>query len=209
MKQIKKRSKVHLIINKIEKFKFDLLDESNMTNSTYSHALMNNNKDNSFCECIARNDDDSCTSRGVNYTTHNILSARGSKNPIKSLNINKANLSFHSRASSRNNFVKCETDRENKKKAIRKSIHDLISRNFNMNNYYKNMNNNKKKESVFNNINKIKSFSNGLKMKSKEIQSRNQNQITLKQLNGKELSFGLVDESGNGNKKEGDEIIKD
>ena len=103
--------------------------------------------------------------------------------------------------------MKCPTERENKKKAIRKSIHDLINRNFNMNNYYKNMNNNnKKKESVFNNINKIKSFSNGLKMKSKEVQSRNQNQITLKQLNGKELSFGIVDESGN--KKEDDVSIK-
>ena len=181
-----------------------------MTNSTYSHAIMNNNKDNSFCDCVAKNDEDSCTSRGVNNTTHNILSARGSKSPVKALNLfeNKTNLSFHSRASSRNNFVKCPTERENKKKAIRKSIHDLINRNFNMNNYYKNMNNNnnKKKESVFNNINKIKSFSNGLKMKSKEVLSRNQNQITLKQLNGKELSFGIVDESGN--KKEDDVSIK-
>ena len=160
-----------------------------MTNSTYSHVNMNNKKDNSFSDFISKNEDDSNTSRGVNNITHNILSSKGSKNVFE----NKTNLSFHSRASSRNNFIKSDTDRENKKKAIRQSITDLINRNFNMNK-------NKKKESLINNINTINSFSTGLKMKSKEAQSRNKSQITFKQLNGKELSFGVVDEkSGNEN----------
>ena len=151
-----------------------------MTNSTYSQVNMNNKKDNSFSDFIARNYDDSSTSRGVNNITHNILTSRGSKNIFEK----KTNLSFHSRASSRNNFIKCDTDKENKKKALRKSINDLINRNFNMNK-------NKTKERLNNNIN---SFSNGLKMKSKEAQSRNKNQIILKQLNGKDLSFGVADD---------------
>ena len=86
-----------------------------------------------------------------------------------------------------------EKKKKKQKKAIRQRINDLINRNFNMNK-------NKKKESLINNINTINSFSTGLKMKSKEAQSRNKSQITFKQLNGKELSFGVVDEkSGNEN----------
>lgn len=146
-------------------------------------------------------DEKSLKSKGINYTTRNILSARSTKG-IGSTVDNKGNISFSSRSSSRNNFVKCPTERGTHSKEKQKNINNIIQRNFNLihgekkNKTLENMKkNNSTSTSILDNINQInnvKSFNGGLKEKTKEQYSRNQRPIFLKGVNGKELSFGVV-----------------
>lgn len=158
-------------------------------------------------------DEESLTSRGINYTTRNILSARSTKSIVSTVD-NKGNISFSSRSSSRNNFVKCPTERGTHSKEKQKNINDIIQRNFNLihgEKKNKTLENKKKNNSTsildnINQINNVKSINNNLKEKTKEQYSRNQRPIFLKGVNGKELSFGIlsnddVNSNNNENKK--------
>lgn len=159
---------------------------------------MNQNLNNS--DFMPKQEDEkSLKSKGINYTTRNILSARSMKG-IGSTVDNKGNISFSSRSSSRNNFVKCPTERGTHSKEKQKNINNIIQRNFNLihgekkNKTLENMKKNNS-TSILDNINQInnaKSFNGGLKEKTKEQYSRNQRPIFLKGVNGKELSFGVV-----------------